>query len=241
MTDIGGMQLSKVMCIIPARGGSKGLVGKNIKLLRDKPLIAWTIEAAQKSKYIDRVIVSTDDSQIKAISMNYGADIIDRPAELATDEASTMDVVLHSLAIVKKEENYYPDYIILLQCTSPLRTEKHIDEAIEKLLDSGTEADSLISVTKEEHPIWWLRKINANGYLERFFDFDSKRLVRRQDFEELYRPNGAIYITKADVIVTQKSFQTEKTAAYTMDAISSIDIDTKDDFELAEYYIRKHM
>jgi len=230
--------MDKILCIIPARGGSKGLVGKNTKILGDKPLIAWTIESAKKSKHIDKVVVSTDDNKIKSESIKYGAYVIDRPTELATDKASTMDTIIHSLNYMKEKENYKSDYTILLQCTSPFRTEKHIDEAIEKLLDNKSKADSLISVTKEEHPPWWLRKINSEGYLERYFNFNTKKLVRRQDFEELYRPNGAIYLSKTEILVQKENFQSERTISYIMDKESSIDIDTKMDFNLAEIIVK---
>lgn len=227
--------MDKFLCIIPARGGSKGLPRKNIKTLVNKPLIAWTIEAAKKSRYIDNVFVSTDENKIKTISIKYGAHVIDRPGELSTDNASTMDTIIHSMEYFKNEEGYIPEYILLLQCTSPLRTEKHIDEAIEKLMFTNSGADSLISVTKEEHPPWWLRKIDSNDYLKRFFEFNSEELVRRQDFEDLYRPNGAIYLAKTNVLISTRTFQTEKTIPYIMDKKSSIDIDTKDDFEYAEW------
>lgn len=231
--------MSRILCIIPARGGSKGLPGKNIKTLIDKPLIAWTIDAAKKSRYIDKVIVSTDDSKIKTVSIQYEVDVIDRPYELATDDASTIDVILHSLEILRKEHNYLPEYVMLLQCTSPLRNEKHIDEAIEKLINNQSGAKSLISVTKEEHPPFWLRKINSKGYLERYFNFDANNLARRQDFEELYRPNGAIYLAKTNQLIKNRSYQTEKTMPYIMDAVSSIDIDTEIDFKLVEVLLNK--
>lgn len=230
---------NKIVGIIPARGGSKGLPRKNIKTLIDKPLIAWTIDASLKSKYIDRVIVSTDDSEIAKISKEYGANVIIRPEELATDDASTMDVIIHTIECIEKSENFSPDYVVLLQCTSPLRNEKHIDEAIEKIVYSEIEAESLISVTKEEHPPWWLRTINTDGYMERYFDYDTTNNVRRQDFTKLYRSNGAIYIAKSEVILDKHTFQTAKTIPFIMDNIGSVDIDTQNEFELAEFYLKK--
>ncbi|MBS4534377.1 acylneuraminate cytidylyltransferase family protein [Clostridium sp. D2Q-14] len=230
--------MDNILCIIPARGGSKGLPGKNIKTLIDKPLIAWTIDASLKSKYINKVIVSTDDREIADISMKYGATIIQRPAQFATDTSSTMDVIIHTLTYLENKENYKPDYVALLQCTSPLRNENHIDEAIEKILNNKIEVESLISVTKEEHPPWWLRTINTDGYIERYFEYDVMKSTRRQDFTDLYRPNGAIYIAKTEVLLDTKSFQTSKTVPYIMDYRSSIDIDTEIDFILAETIIK---
>ena len=230
--------MNKILCIIPARGGSKGLVGKNTRPLLNKPLLGWTIEAAKKSKYIDRIVVSTDDEHIKKVSKEYAAEIINRPASLATDHSSTMEVIAHTLNYLSESEKYIPDFVLLLQCTSPLRTEKHIDEAIEKLLDDRTNADSLISVTKEEHPPWWLRKINTEGYIERYFNFDTENHIRRQDFCELFRPNGAIYLAKTNLLLERKAFQTDRTLPYIMDNVSSVDIDTEHDFNYTELVMK---
>jgi len=223
-----------ILCIIPARGGSKGLPKKNIKMLIDKPLIAWTINASIKSKYITKVVVSTEDSEIAKISKEYGADIILRPSELATDTATTMDVISHTVSFLENYEKYVPDYVVLLQCTSPIRNADHIDEAIELVLNNKTEVESLISVTKEEHPPWWLRTINTDGYIERYFEYDILKNARRQDFKDLYRPNGAIYIAKTEILLNVKSFQTSKTIPYIMDYQSSVDIDNEFQFELAK-------
>lgn len=228
----------KILGIVPARGGSKGLKRKNIKILHDKPLIAWTICEAKKSKYIDKIIVSTDDKEIKRVSEDYDVEVIDRPYIFATDEASTIDVLLHGINHLANHLNYKPDIIVLLQCTSPLRKSTHIDEAIELLIHHQSSSDSLISVIKEEHPPWWLRKINNSGFLERYFS--NTNISRRQDACELYRPNGAIYIIKTDVLLEKKSFQTERTIPYIMDNESSIDIDTELDFMFADFFI-KHL
>jgi len=226
--------MDRFLCIIPARGGSKGVLRKNIRTLVDKPLIAWTIDAALISEKIDKVVVSTDDYEIAEISNDYGADVIIRPAELASDTASTMEVVFHTLEYLKKNGNYIPDYVVLLQCTSPLRNESHINEAIERILHNPNEIESLISVTKEEHPPWWLRTINTEGYTERYFDYDTMENIRRQDFVELYKPNGAIYISKTSTLAYKKTFQTKRTVPYIMNHKSSIDIDTEFDFFIAE-------
>lgn len=235
----GAMIVSNMLCIIPARGGSKGLPGKNKKILVDKPLISWTIQAAFRSGQFNRVIVSTDDNEIAKIAKESGANVLFRPAELASDTASTVEVVIHVLNYLDAHDNYVPDYVALLQCTSPLRNEEYIIEAVNMFLNYR-EVDSLISVTKEEHPPWWLRTVNADGYIVRIFDYDKTK-YRRQDFNELFRPNGALYIAKTDIILTRKSFQTEKTIPYIMDYVSSIDIDTEVDFELAEYFLNKKM
>ncbi len=228
---------ASVLCIIPARGGSKGVVRKNVKNLNGKPLICWTIEEAKKSRYVDRIIVSTDDEEISSISKNSGAEIIPRPAEIASDNSPIMDTILHSVRILE-ESGYYPDYIMLLQCTSPLRRTEHIDEAIEKLVSCKDEADSLVSVVKIEHPPWWYKTIDDAGYMHDFMDYDRIKLSRRQDFPPVYNTNGAIYIAKTEVLKQIKDFELGRPLAYIMDRISSIDIDEEMDFLVAELMMK---
>jgi N-acylneuraminate cytidylyltransferase/CMP-N,N'-diacetyllegionaminic acid synthase len=228
--------MKKILVIIPARGGSKGLKDKNIKLLNNKPLIAWTIEAAKGSKYIDKVIVSTDNIKIAEIAKEYGAEVpFIRPDELSGDKASSIDVILHAMNYMNENLDYKADYIMLLQCTSPLRTTVHIDEAVEKFIAS--DAESLVSTTELEHPIFWCKKINDDGYLESFIKYDDTKQYRRQEFETLYRLNGAIYISKWQYVLNNKRLISDYAVPYIMDKKSSIDIDNIDDFNLANYYM----
>ena len=215
-----------ILAIIPARGGSKRLPGKNILDFAGKPLIAWTIDAALKSKYINNIIVSTDDAQIASIAKEYGAKVpFLRPDNLASDEATTIDVVLDLLSRISEKYKY----IALLQPTSPLRTYQHIDESVEQLGDK----DSVVSVVKTEHPLEWCNTLPSDKNLDNFID-DSVRNKRSQDLPDRYRINGAIYIVKTDVLLRVKSFLLEKGAvAYVMDRYSSIDIDHKQDFIIA--------
>ena len=215
-----------ILAIIPARGGSKRLPGKNILDFAGKPLIAWTIDAALKSKYINNIIVSTDDAQIASIAKEYGAKVpFLRPDNLASDEATTIDVVLDLLSRISEKYKY----IALLQPTSPLRTYQHIDESVEQLGDK----DSVVSVVKTEHPLEWCNTLPSDKNLDNFID-DSVRNKRSQDLPDRYRINGAIYIVKTDVLLRVKSFLLEKGAvAYVMDRDSSIDIDHKQDFLIA--------
>jgi CMP-N-acetylneuraminic acid synthetase len=231
-----------ILAIILARGGSKGVPRKNIKLLSGKPMIAWSIYAARSSKYIDRTIVSTEDQEIRDISVNYGAEIpFMRPQELAKDDTPSVDPILYTLKKLSYEKNRKYDFILLLQPTSPLRNENHIDEAIETLINSLNEFDSLTSVTELEHPIYWNRIIDSNNKLKNHIDYDKSKRYRRQDFEKIYRLNGAIYLISTDALLKYKNFETENTMAYIMDRKSSIDIDSINDFELAEYYLNlKH-
>ncbi|AOY75659.1 cytidylyltransferase domain-containing protein [Clostridium formicaceticum] len=227
----------KILCIIPARGGSKGVKRKNIKPLRGKPLIGWTIDEAKKSKYIDRIIVSTEDEEIRRVSEKLDVEVLIRPEELAQDHTPSIDVVFHTLDELK-EGGYVPDLVVLLQCTSPLRKAKHIDEALSMLIQNKKNADGIVSVTKEEHPPWWLKKVDEDGYLTDFLEDQDNKFTRRQDFPDVYRLNGVIYVTKTETLHKEKSFITNKTMSYVMDRNASIDIDTEEDFLLAEIYFR---
>ena len=219
------------LAIIPARGGSKRLPRKNILDLCGKPLISWSIEAALKSKYISKVVVSSDDEEILNISSNFGADIIKRPYELANDTATTFDTVKHT---IDNFENY--DYIVLLQPTSPLRNEKHIDEAIELLEEK--QADAIVSVCEMEHSPLWSNTLPQNGSMKNFL---RKEILnkRSQDLEKYYRLNGAIYICKTDKLLENKGFfLKENIFSYIMDRKNSIDIDEEIDFFMAKEYIK---
>jgi CMP-N-acetylneuraminic acid synthetase len=225
----------EIIAIIPARGGSKGIPKKNIKQLAGKPLIAYSIEAALKSKYIDRVIVSTEDEEIAEISKKYGAEVVDRPKELAKDETPTIDVIFHFLEILKMK-NYNPDIVVLLQPTSPLRSAEDIDNAIKLFLDSDCE--SIVSVCEVEHPPYWSFKIEG-GYLKSLFGDEYLRR-RRQDLEKVYMPNGAIYISTPENLRIYKSFYCPRTIPYIMPVERSVDIDNEIDFMIAELVMKKY-
>ena len=218
------------LAIIPARGGSKRLPRKNILDLCGKPLISWSIEAALKSKYISKVVVSSDDEEILNISSNFGADIIKRPYELANDTATTFDTVKHTIDNLEKY-----DYIVLLQPTSPLRNEKHIDEAIELLEEK--QADAIVSVCEMDHSPLWSNTLPKDGNMNNFLR-DEVLNKRSQDLEKYYRVNGAVYICKTDKLLENKSFfLKDNIFAYIMDRKSSIDIDEEIDFLFAERVI----
>lgn len=227
-----------ILAIIPARGGSKGIPRKNIKSLAGKPLIAWSIESGRESKYIDRIIVSTEDEEIRDISLDYGAEVpFLRPKELAQDNTSSVDTIVDVIMKIKDIENLEYDFILLLQPTSPLREVKHIDESIELLINNSDKYDAVISVTELEHPVFWNRKIDDSKRLINFMEYDKSKKYRRQDFKKTFRLNGAIYLIKVDVFLNCMSFETKSTLAYEMDRKSSIDIDCIEDMELAEYYM----
>jgi CMP-N,N'-diacetyllegionaminic acid synthase len=219
------------LAIIPARGGSKGIPGKNIKLLAGKPLIAYSIEEAYKSKLINKIVVSTDDDVIEHISKKYGAEVIKRPNVLAQDNSPTIDAVIHVLNTLKKN-GYIIDVVVLLQPTSPTRTQEDVDNAINFFIKNKDKFDSLISVCEFEHSPYWSFKIE-NGYLKPNFgeEYFNKR---RQDLPRLYRPNGSIFIMRTESLLKFNSFNGKNILPYVMSEEKSIDIDSNMDFKLAE-------
>ena len=215
------------LLFIPARGGSKRLPRKNLLDLCGKPLIAYSIEAALKSKYISKVIVSSDDEEILNIAKEYKADFIKRPDELASDTATTFDALKHTLKNVGKY-----DYVVLLQPTSPLRSEKHINEAIELLKEKN--ADAIISVCEMEHSPLWSNTLDENLDMSNFLK-DEVLNKRSQDLPKYYRLNGAIYICKTEKLLENRGFFIkENIYAYTMDKKYSVDIDEEIDFVIAK-------
>ncbi len=223
-----------ILAIIPARGGSKGIPRKNIKILAGKPLIAWTIEEAKKSKYIDRLILSSEDEEIIKVAKKWGCEVpFVRPKELAKDDTPGIEPVIH--AIKTLHENY--DYVCLLQPTSPLRKVEHIDAAIELIIKMN--AESLVSVKEVKENPYWMFEIDNNSFLNKFINENIP--IRRQDLKELYVLNGAIYISKTDALIKNKSFLIDTTIAYKMDEISSVDIDEEMDFQVCEFLLQQKL
>lgn len=225
-----------INALIPARGGSKGIPRKNIKLIAGKNLIYYSIKAADSSKYINNIFVSTDDSKIESISKKYGAKIIKRPAKLSRDESLTMDAILHTLNLFE-EKNINTDIIVLLQPTSPMRNFKDIDNAIEMFIKNDCE--SVISVSECDcSPFWSLEK--KNDYLTP--KFGKKYLkMRRQDLPKLYIPNGAIFVSYPEHLKKFRSFYEGKVLPYLMPPERSIDIDTELDFKIAEVLMKERL
>ena len=221
----------RIIAIIPARGGSKGIPRKNIKLLAGKPLVAYSIEVAIKSKYITKVFVSTDDEEIAQISKEYHGEVIKRPNGLAKDDSPTIDAVIHVLDTLQREKDS-PDLIVLLQPTSPLRTVEDIDDALEIFMKNDCEA----VVSSNFDPSLYLSFKIEKSYLKPFL---GKKYfsMRRQDLSPLYRPNGAIYIIKPEILLKYKSFYPPKTIPYLMPKKRSIDIDDELDFLISDFLI----
>ena len=223
-----------IVGIIPARGGSKRLPLKNIKELAGKPLITYTIEEALKSKTLDRIIVSTDHDEIARISKEWGAEVpFKRPAHLALDTTHAPPIIRHTVKYLEETEDYVVDIVVILPPTSPLRKSEHIEEAIKKILK--TDVDSVMSVCEAVFPPWWMVKLKENGLLEPFIKSEIDYFcLESQELPKVYQPNGAIYVTKSDVLFEQGVIIGKRNAPIFMDDESSLDIDTLTDFKLAE-------
>lgn len=228
-------QRCEFLAIIPARGGSKGIKDKNIIELDGKPLLAHSIQAGLNSKYIDKVVVSTDSKIISKIAKKYGAEVpFIRPEYLASDTAKTIDTVIHCIEEMKKLGEEYK-YVVLLQPTQPLRQPWHIDEAIELMLK--TDEDALSSVSRvKDHPIL-MRTIDENGHAVNLLNESSTK--RRQDFPDFYKVNGAIYINKINENLNSKTSLNDNRLAYIMDEMYDVDIDELMDLELAQIALKQ--
>ena len=229
----------EILAIIPARGGSKGIPGKNIKLLAGKPLLFYTIDAAKNSKYITRTVVSTESAQIKDTALSLGAEVLDRPVELAQDETKTAPVLLQVVSELEKQ-NYYPDIVVLLQATCPLRNAKELDEAIELFFANRKNGVDSVFAAKEigtTHSKWRRSpEDEADKVYECLYDYRNR--PRRQDKDKhypMYAETGATYIIKTDVMKRVKDFIGDKPELY-LDG-SDGDIDAIEDFERAEKII----
>lgn len=229
-----------MLAIIPARGGSKGLPGKNIKLLNGKPLISYTIEAALHSKYIDRVVVTTDSEEIADVAKRYGADIpFMRPEELASDTASAIDVYLHATEFVMNEQGEKIDKFMVLLPTAPMRTNEHIDSAVE-FFDKN-KATTLISVKEAETPITWYMNKNEKDRISNAGFGVGNAVTNRQVNAKYYVPNGAIYILDYNLLLNSRTYYCDNTVGFVMTAEDSIDIDTLTEFKFAEMLVKERM
>ena len=223
----------KILALIPARGGSKGIKGKNIILLAGKPLIAYSIEAAQNSKYIDSTVVTTDSEKIAEVAKQYGARVpFLRPTELAADTSKTIDAVLHAIKTLKSLSEEY-DVLVLLQPTQPLRTTDDIDRAIELYYEKGKKG--IVSISLVDDSPLLIRSIDTEGKLVNLLSQNST--CRRQDMPEYYKVNGCIYINKIDEINENTSFNDNK-IPFIMTKEHSVDIDEVSDLWIAEYYLK---
>jgi len=222
----------RTLGLIPARGGSKGIPGKNIKPLAGKPLIAWTIEAALSSARLDRVLVSTDDPEIARVAEQYGAEApFCRPSEFATDTATQVAVIEHALEWVRQNWRGQPEYLALLQPTSPLRTTHDIDDAIGIAYEQS--ANAVVSVCEASPHPHLCAGLNEDGTLA-FLAPDPKNIARKQDLPQMFCLNGAVYVVKVETLLQTRTVVPVGTYPCLMPPDRSIDIDTKFDLQIAE-------
>jgi len=224
-----------IVAIIPARGGSKGIPKKNIINFCGKPLISWTIEEVLGSKLINDIYVSSDADDILEISKNYGAKVVKRPKTIARDNSTSEEALKHAIAFIRKNIKEKIDIIVFCQVTSPLRTSEDIDNAIKCFI--STQADSLFSAVILESLYTWRKQ---KGELMSV-SYDYKNRVRRQERPHLYLENGSIYLFKPEVLVKYNNRLGGKISMYIMDHWKSFDIDTIEDIETCEYFMRKNI
>jgi CMP-N-acetylneuraminic acid synthetase len=230
----------KILAVITARGGSKGLPGKNIKPMLGKPLIAWTIGQGLNSKYIDKLIVSTDDKEIADVAKKYGAEVpFMRPDYLASDTASSMDVIIHAIDFFEKKDEFF-DIVVILEPTSPLRNKNDLDNALKLFVENFEEADSLISLGEIhlESP-FFAKILSKNGFIESLMNI--AKVGRRQDLQKTYFPYGVIYATKVNLFKNDKLFYREKTLPYYIQRWQNYEIDDIFDFVCIENILRLKM
>ncbi len=226
----------RVLGLIPARGGSKSIPRKNVAFVAGKPLIAWTIEPALQCPSLSRVIVSTDDREIAGAAKRYEAEVpFMRPVELAQDDTSSIDVVIHAIRWLEAHENDRPDYVMLLQPTSPLRNSDDIERV--NRIAREKDADGIISVCRVHHHPYWMKRINEDGVLVDYVS-DKQECTSRQGLPPAYVLNGAIYLARTDVLLNQQTFYTERTYAYIMPLERSLDIDSPWDLYLADLVLK---
>ena len=227
------IEKKEVLALIPARGGSKGLQGKNTKLLCGKPLIGWTILQAKHSHYLDEIMVSTDSPHIASIAKEYGASVpILRPTELATDTSPTIDCVLHALSYYRHTHNRCFDYVCLLEPTSPLREDHDIDTMLKKLVEAHEQFDSIISIGEvHAHPS--VMKKKERDFLIPYMKSASENL-RRQDLPPAYFPYGVAYIAKIAALLAEKTFYTKRSTYYEIQRYQQYEIDDLYDFLCVE-------
>lgn len=225
----------KVLAIVPARGGSKGFPRKNVHPLGGRPLVAWPVTAARGARCVDEVVVSTDDDAIAAAATAHGARVpFRRPAELATDTASSMDVIRHALETLAAAGECY-EYVVLLEPTSPLTESADVDAAIESLHDARDRADAIVGISRVEaaHPEYDV-KLDAAGLIRPYAAADFRSLRRRQEIDELYFLEGSVYVSEVAAFLRTGSFYHERTLGYAVPRWKSLEIDDFFDLVCAE-------
>ncbi len=233
------MKEIKTICIITARSGSKGLKDKNIKILGEMPMLAWPISAAMKSKFIERVILSTDSKEYAEIGIKYGAEIpYLRPRELSHDKSSSMDVLLDLINKLSLNDKY--THLLLLEPTSPFTEPEDIESAL-LLLEQNKDAKSVVGIadTGKYHPSYVVKN-NENGFLQPFSSSSFKNMPkRRQDLEPAYFLDGSLYLSEIQTLINEKSFYHEKTIGIELESYKSHEVDDLEDFKLVQSLLKK--
>jgi CMP-N,N'-diacetyllegionaminic acid synthase len=225
-----------ILGLIPARGGSKAIPRKNLLPLANKPMVAWTIDAASEAGVFDRLILSTDDAEIAQLGRKLGIEVpFLRPADLATDGSTSVDVCIHALEWLEGNENYRPDFIMLLQPTSPLRSATDIRASVE--LAAVRQANSVVSICEVHHHPSWMKILDNEGHLRNLFAHTSAP-TRRQDLFPVFALNGAIYLALRSLVLSERTFVSDGTLGYLMPPERSVDVDRAWDFYLADLILR---
>ena len=224
---------NSVLALVPARGGSKGVPRKNIRLIGGKPMIAWTIEAARKSRYIDRLVLSSDDQAIIDIAVACGCEApFVRPAELASDQADSISVIRHAIDALPEQF----EYLVLLQPTSPMRRTEDIDGAIERCVKRG--APACVSVCEPEKSPLWMLRLDADGIVHPLFP-SQPIPYRRQDAPSVFALNGAVYVARTDHLKLGGTFLAPGAIGYQMPKERSFDVDTELDIAIVDFLLRQ--
>jgi len=218
-----------VLAIIPARGGSKGVPRKNIKSLLGKPLIAYSIESAKKSKLLNKCVVSTEDDEIAEVTRKFGGEVVKRPPELARDDSPTLDAIKQVLDHFKKQGQNF-DILVLLEPTSPMRKDDEIDKAVQLFIDNYDKADSLVSLGEIQLENPFIAKTVSGGYVTPLIEAD-KTITRRQELPKAYFPYGVIYLSKIETLLQTKSFYQQRTIPYFIERWQNYEID-----DICDYY-----
>jgi len=230
-----------VLCVIPARGGSRGLKNKNILPFFGKPLIFYTIKAAGESKLVNKVVVSTDSFRIGLVAKKYNTQVIERPQKYATDRAPIELALRHAVEYLSKKEGYSADIVVWLQANIPIRKKGQVDNVVRRLINS--EADSAVTVYRATQFPQWMKRMHKNGYLCPLFKNTDK--YRRQDMEQMYLLDGAIVAVRTEVLMGTKDksgahlFMGKKVLGIIQEEKYTVEVDEKESFNLAKFYFRK--
>lgn len=236
---------NKVLVVIPARGGSIRVPRKNIKLIHGKPLISYGIEAAKKAKTVNRIVVSTDDQEIKDAALKFGAEVpFTRPAHLAGD-VPTEDVVIHAVEWFNNNEQYFPDIVVCLEPPKIFRKAEHIDQCVQRITSDNT-IDSAITVNnvRGNRPEWMVR-VDKNNLIQSYTDYFKKqgeallRFPASQEFEKLHQCNGIVFACRVKILYKLKSLVGKKCAAIEVDNTDVFDLDYPEDFEICEILMKR--